>query len=247
MGRIRPPRIDSFELRAGRVLGGRYEVNELLGAGWEGEVYSVTEVRTGIPRAAKVFFPHRNVRDRALRAYAKKLNRLRDCPIIIQYHHSETFSCRGQPVTVLVSDLVDGEILEEFIGRQPGRRLHPFEALHLVHTIAVGVEQIHNLGEYHGDLHDRNVLVRRHGLGFNVKLLDFYDWGGPRRQKRAHDVLDLVRLLYDAVGGKKHYRRQPAEIKEICLGLRSDLIRRRFPSAARLRSHLESIAWGNEG
>jgi hypothetical protein len=243
MASPRPPRIDSFALQPGRILAGRYEVNELLGAGWEGEVYSVTEVRTGIPRAAKAFFPHRNVRDLALRTYAKKLNRLRDCPIIIQYHHSERFVYRGHPVTALFSDLVEGEILEEFVRRQPGRRLHPFEALHLVHTIAVGVEQIHGLGEYHGDLHDRNVLVRRHGLGFKVKLLDFYDWGGPRRQKRAHDVLDLVRLLYDTVGGKTHYRRQPPEIKTICLGLRSDLIRRRFPTAARLRAHLESINW----
>lgn len=238
-----PPRIETFSLPPGRILAGRYEVNELLGSGWEGEVYSVIECRTGIPRAAKVFFPQRNVKDRALRAYAKKLNRLRDCPIIIQYHHSEEFSLRGHKVTALISDLVEGELLEDFLRRQPGRRIHPFEALHLVHAISVGVEQIHDSGEYHGDLHDRNVIVRRHGLGYAVKLLDFYDWGGPRHQKRAHDVLDLVRLLYDAVGGKERYPKLPPEIKAICLGLRSDLVRRKFPSATRLRVHIESIEW----
>jgi hypothetical protein len=235
--------IESFSLERGRLLAGRYEVNELLGAGWEGEVYAVSERHTGIPRAAKVFFPQRNVGDRALRTYAKKLNRLRACPMIIQYHHSDHFTFQGQTVAVLISDLVEGEILEDFVRRQPGQRLHPFEALHLVHAIAIGIEQIHNLGEYHGDLHDRNVLVNRQGLEFKVQLLDFYDWGGPRRQKRAHDVLDLVRILYDMVGGRKRYAKQPAEIKAICLGLRADLIRRRYPSAARLRSHLESISW----
>jgi hypothetical protein len=51
--------------------------------------------------------------------------------------------------------------------------------------------------------------VRRHGLGFTVKLLDFYDWGGPRHQKRAHDVLDLVRLLYDSVGERSVTRDCP--------------------------------------
>ena len=122
MSKSRPPRIDSFALPRGRLLAGRYEVGELLGAGWEGEVYSVTERRTGIPRAAKIFFPQRNVRDRTLRAYAKKLNRLRDCPIIIQYHHSEQFSYRGHSVTALISDLVEGELLEDFVRRQPGRR-----------------------------------------------------------------------------------------------------------------------------
>ena len=235
--------IESFSLERGRLLAGRYEVNELLGAGWEGEVYAVSERDTGIPRAAKVFFPQRNVGDRALRTYAKKLNRLRACPMIIQYHHSDHFTFQGQTVAVLISDLVEGEMLEDFVRRQPGQRLHPFEALHLVHAIAIGIEQIHNLGEYHGDLHDRNVLVNRQGLEFKVQLLDFYDWGGPRRQKRVHDVLDLVRILYDIVGGRKRYAKQPAEIKAICLGLRADLIRQRYPSAARLRSHLESISW----
>jgi hypothetical protein len=235
--------MDTFSFPSGRILAGRYEVNELLGSGWEGEVYSVIECRTGIPRAAKIFFPQRNVKDRTLRAYAKKLTRLRNCPIIIQYHHSEEFSVRGHKVTALFSDLVEGELLEDFIRRQPGGRLHPFEALHLIDAIVTGLEQIHTLGEYHGDLHDRNIIVRRHGLGFNVKLLDFYDWGGPRHQKRAHDVLDLIRLLPDSVGGKRHYPRLPPEIKAICLGLRSDLIRRKFPTATRLRAHLDSMEW----
>ena len=123
MSKSKPPRIDSFALPPGRLLAGRYQVSELLGAGWEGEVYSVTERRTGIPRAAKVFFPQRNVRDRTLRAYAKKLNRLRDCPIIIQYHHSEQFVYRGHSVTALISDLVEGELVGDFVRRQPGRRL----------------------------------------------------------------------------------------------------------------------------
>lgn len=239
----KPPRIDSFDLSAGRILGGRYVVHELLGTGWEGEVYSVIERRTGIPRAAKLFFPQRNPKDQTVRRQAKKLDRLRNCPIIIQYHHSEEIRHRGQTVTVLISELVEGVLLEDFVRRQPGHRMQPFEALHLIYAIVTGVEQIHNRGEYHGDLHDRNVLVRRHGIGFDVKLLDFFHRGGSSRVSRAQDVVECIRLLYDAVGGRKRYAAQPPEIKSICRGLRADLIRRKFPTAGRLRAHLESFDW----
>lgn len=241
--RSKLPRIRSFQFSPGRVIAGRYVVHELLGAGWEGEVYSVVERRTGIPRAAKLFFPHRNPRDSNVLRQAKKLDRLRDCPIIIQYHHSEELRHRGHRVTVLISELVEGVLLEEFVRSQRSRRLQPFEALHLIYAIICGIEEIHNRGEYHGDLHDGNVLVRRKGIGFQVKLLDFFHRGGSWRQSRALDVVECVRLLYDAVGGRARYASQPPEIKSICLGLRTDLIRRRFPTAGRLRAHLESFDW----
>ena len=97
--------------------------------------------------------------------------------------------------------------------------------------------------EYHGDIHDRNVLVKREGIRFELKLLDFYQLGRSDRSKIREDVKQLVRILYDAVGGRGRYARQPAEIKEICCGLRGDLIVRKFPTAAHLRRHLESFDW----
>ena len=51
------PRIDEFEFARGRVLAGKYEVIERLGKGWEGEVYRLRELATGIERAAKFFDP----------------------------------------------------------------------------------------------------------------------------------------------------------------------------------------------
>ena len=72
----------TFGLRPGDVLAGKYRVCDLLGAGWEGEVYLVRELATGIERSAKVFFPARNPGNRALRFYAKKLHKLRHCPIL---------------------------------------------------------------------------------------------------------------------------------------------------------------------
>jgi tRNA A-37 threonylcarbamoyl transferase component Bud32 len=235
--------IDRFDFPAGRRLAAKYCVDAYLGSGWEGEVYRVTEVRTGIPRAAKIFYPQRNVRDRAVRVYARKLERLRDCPLVVQYHHTESLRHKSEQVTCLISEFVDGELLEDFVRRQPGKRLQSFEALCLMHALASGIEQIHALKEYHGDIHDHNVLVQRRGIGFDVKLLDLYHWGASDRNKTREDVIQLVRLLYDAVGGKARYAKQPPEIKAVCCGLRRGLIIERFPTVSRLRRHLESFSW----
>ncbi|MHC4137751.1 MAG: protein kinase domain-containing protein [Planctomycetota bacterium] len=238
-------RTDAFDFPNGRLIAGKYVIEDFLGSGWEGEVYRVTEKSTGLPRAAKLFYPQRNVKDRAVRIHARKLDRLRMCPIVIQYHHLEALRHRGTRIACLVSELVEGELLEDFVARQRGKRLQPFEALHLLHVLTRGVGQIHHLGEYHGDIHDRNVLVERKGIRFEVKLLDFYHWGRSDRAKMKDDVIQLVRLLYDAVGGRRRYATQPPEIKAICCGLRHDLIRRRFPTADHLRGHLESFSWGS--
>lgn len=238
------PRIDAYDLAPGRVIGGKYEVVKKLGGGWEGEVYQVVETRTGVRRAAKLFFPQRNVRDRAVLLYAKKLERLQRCPIVIQYHHSETLRVRSVDVTCLVSEYVEGTLFNDFVARQRSKRLPPFEAMHLLYPLVRGLEDIHRLGEYHGDLHGGNVLVARSGIFFDVKLVDFYHWGRPSTKHYRDDVADAVRLLYDAVGGRTHYPQQPAFVKDICKGLRKDLIVRQFPTARHLRERLETFEWG---
>ncbi len=235
--------IDAFELKPGRVIGGKYVVDAKLGGGWDGEVYKVVEQRTGAHRAAKLFFPKRNIRDRAVTFYAKKLERLRSCPIVIQYHHSEIVRHRGVPITCLISEYVEGELLSKYVARQPGKRLHPFEALHLTYALARGLEEIHKVGEYHGDLHDDNVLVRKIGIFYDMKLVDFFHWGAPTPAHNRDDVADLIRLLYDTVGGRKRYPDQPPEIKAVCRGLRRDLIRKAFPTARHLREYLEGFVW----
>ena len=236
-------RVESFDLEPGDLLLQKYEVASHLGRGWEGEVYLVHEIGTGIERAAKFFFPHRNPRNQTLTYYAKKLHRLRHCPILIQYHTQETIDYEGIPVTFVVSEYVEGEPLSEFLARQPGKRLDPFQAFHLLHALAAGIESIHNLREYHGDLHSDNIIVRRAGLGFDVKLLDLYRWRVPKRVNIQDDVCDLIKVFYEAVGGRARYARQPPEVKAICCGLRRSLILKKFNTAGQLRQRLETMQW----
>lgn len=237
------PRIDGFGFRPGKKLRGHYEVVTHLGAGWEGEVYLIRELATGIERTAKFFFPHRNERDKSALFYAKKLHKLRQCPIVIQYYAQDKISYRGVPITFLVSEFVEGELLSHFLARQIGKHLNPFQAVHLLHALAKGIESIHQMGEYHGDLHSDNIIVQRYGLGFELKLLDMFHWGASTSRHIHDDVVNLIRLFYDAVGGPKHYAKQPQEVKDICCGLKRSLILRKFKTAGHLRSHLETMQW----
>jgi serine/threonine protein kinase len=235
--------VDTFDLQPGRILANKYEVIKKLGAGWEGEVYLVREKITGIERAAKFFFPERNPNNRTIAFYATKLHKLRHSPIVIQYHTQETVRYRGQPITFLVSEYVEGELLSEFLARHPGKRLTPFQGLHLLHALAAGIENIHHMREYHGDLHTDNIVIRRFGLGYNIKLIDMFHWGAARKETIHDDVCDLVRILYDALGGSRHYARHPVEIKAICCGLKRSLILKKFRSAGQLREYLETMQW----
>ena len=233
----------TFDLHADLILADKYRVISRLGAGWEGEVYLVRETSTGIERSAKIFFPNRNPRNRSVRFYAKKLHKLRHCPILIQYHNQERIELEGERMTILVSEFVEGELLSAFVRRQPGGRLQPFEAMHLLHALVDGIEVIHDQGEYHGDLHSDNVLVQRRGLGFDVKLVDMFQWGKPSAANIQEDVVNLVHMFHEMVGGPMRYAKQPDEVKEICRGLKRGLILSRFRTAGHLRQHLETMEW----
>ena len=234
-------RRSSFDFEPGTLLGNNFEVVERLGGGWEGEVYKVVERGTRIVRAAKLFYPQRNSGDRALRYTARKLHKLRHCSILIHYHAAEPVLVDGDRITMLVSDFVEGELLSSFLRRFPGHRLRPFEALHLLHALASGVEEIHLLGEYHGDLHSDNVIVSRFGLEFDLKLIDLYRRDGSPAKCRRYDLYDLVYVFWEALGGASRYARHPAAVKYICCGLKRSLIRTKFPTVSHLRQHLEEL------
>lgn len=239
----RAGRVKRFDFLPGRVVAGKYQIERELGSGWEGEVYAIVERTTGIRRAAKFYYPHRDPTGKAAITYARKLDALRHCPILMQYHHQEVAYFKKHKITVVISELVEGTKLSEFLQQQPEGRLSAFEALHVLHTLARGIAPIHARGEYHGDIHEHNIMLRRQGIDFDVKLLDFFDLGRPGRDKIRKDVLNLVEVLYTCVGGREHYAGQPAVIKQIIRGLKDSLILKRFQSAGDIQRHLETLEW----
>jgi serine/threonine protein kinase len=235
--------IDAFNLHPGRVLLGRYEVMAQLGSGWEGEVYRVRERGTDIERAAKLFYPHRNPNGRVSRRYAGKLHKLRDCPILVQYLTYGETRIRNTGITVLISEFVDGPLLSEFIQRQRGKVLSQFQAVHLLHALATGIEDIHLHGEYHGDIHADNIIVRHFGLSFDLKLFDFYHAGRTTRDNLNTDIVDIIRIFYDSLGGKKRYASLGGNVKAIINGMKRSLIARKFPHVSDLKCYLENASW----
>src|SRR3984885_9151201 len=119
----RPGKTKRFDFPLGRSVAGKYVLERPLGSGWEGEVYAIIEKNTGIRRAAKFYYPHRDPTGKAAIAYARKLDALRHCTILMQYHHQETAYFKKKKVTVVISELVEGEKLSQFLASQPNHRL----------------------------------------------------------------------------------------------------------------------------
>ena len=232
-----------FDFPEGKILSGKYVVEKRLGVGWEGEVYKIREINTGIIRAAKFYYPVRNPNGKTAVRYSQKLNRLSECRIIMQYAHQDWIIFRRQRVEFLVSEFIEGEVLSDYLARQPGKRLHPFEALSILEALCRGMETVHKHREYHGDIHLSNIMIQRKGLGFKLKLIDFFYWKGPVRENIFTDVVDLIRILYDMIGGKKQYSKMPPQIKTICCGLKVSLIRKKFRTAGQLRQALNQLEW----
>ncbi len=232
-----------FDFAPGRKIAGKYEIERPLGSGWEGEVYAIIERTTGIRRAAKFYYPYRDPTGKAAIAYARKLDALRHCPILMQYHHQEVAYVRKRKVTIVISELVEGRKLSEFLHVQRNHALSTFEALHVLHTLVRGIAPIHARGEYHGDIHDDNIIIRRAGIGFEVKLIDFFDLGRPNRWKIHKDVLNLIEVFHTIVGGRERYAKQPKVVKDIIRGQKDSLILQRFQSAGDIQRHLENLTW----
>lgn len=233
----------TFDFSPGRVLARKYEVVNRLRAGTLGEFYRLNERATGIERTGKFFYPHLDPHGRISVRYAKKLYRLRRIDALMQYHTQERISVDGRPVTFLVSDPVVGEPLRDFLDRQPKNRLSVFEGLHLLHALTLGVGRMHAADECHGDLVMDNVLVRRHGLGFKVKLIDPAPVHGATGDALRDDVYSLLRLFHTTIGGSDVYAQAPTSVKDLCQGLRRTPIYGAYRDADALRQRLESLAW----
>jgi serine/threonine protein kinase len=236
--------IKAFDFKINQEICGKYIVKEKLGAGWEGEVYKIIEKTTGIERAAKFFYPHRNIGNKIAKHYAKLLHRLSSCPIVIHYQTYEKIIFEEHDIMVIVSEYVCGEQLSTFLARQRGKYIGIFPGLQLLHALAAGLESMHSLRITHGDLHPQNIIIKRYGLGFDLKVLDMYrHHGSTLRNDVATDIYDSIRVFYDAIGGAKKYSKHPPEIKGIILGLKRGLIQKKFKTASQLKNYLENTQW----
>lgn len=242
----RKNRISSFDLEKGTILASKYIVLGCLGSGYEGEVYQIREMHTDITKAIKLFYPHRNKGFKISTRYIRKLDKLKEASLVMDYHSMETIFIDGIEIAGLVSEFIQGELLSELVRKSRGGRLGTFQALHLFYALVKGMEEVHKTGEYHGDLHLENVIIKRFGLALDLKVIDFHHWGDSKKANREEDLIKLIHIFYEMLGGPKFYKKLPPPIKFIIKGLKRNLILKEFKNLTALRVHLERLEWGYE-
>ena len=151
-------------LEAGSKLG-PYEILAPLGAGGMGEVYRARDEQLEREVAIKVLPADLAEDANRLARFEREAKAVASLshPNILAIHH---FGREGT-VTFAVTELVDGDTLEELIesGGVPQRK-----AIDYCRQIANGLAAAHEKGVVHRDVKPANVIVNREG---RVKILDF--------------------------------------------------------------------------
>ncbi|RGC69367.1 Serine/threonine-protein kinase PknA [Micromonospora sp. MW-13] len=153
-------------LHSGLRLGGRYRLDTRIGAGGMGEVWRAVDEVLGRVVAVKAMLPE--VADEP--DFARRF--LAEAKAMASVNHPAVASIhdygRGDGVTFLVMEFVDGESLAGLL-RRTGR-LAPEDAMRLIAQAADGLQAVHDCGIVHRDVKPANLLIRRNG---SVLITDF--------------------------------------------------------------------------
>ncbi|HZF37718.1 MAG TPA: ankyrin repeat domain-containing protein [Blastocatellia bacterium] len=158
----------------GRLLDGKYRLEELCGRGGMGAVYRALHVGTGRRVAVKVIAPelagNREFIER-FRREAKTIGRLRHPNIV----NVTDFGITGEnehTLAYLVMEHLEGVTLAAKL--KDKRPLPLADALDILSQTCAAIDEAHRLGILHRDLKPENIWLEpvRDG-GCNVKVLDF--------------------------------------------------------------------------
>jgi len=232
-----------YDFAPGRILARKYEVLSHVTSTKDGELYRLTEKATGIERTAKFFYQDQLNKSTKAAIYAQKLHKLRNCKILMHYRTQETVSIAGLPVSFVVWDQINGMQLEDFIAQQKNGRLSLFESLHLLHAVASGLDAIHSMQEYHGNISAENIIVNRKGISFQVKLINMSLEDRPVNRSINEDVVNLVKIFANAVTLPSRSAKIPDGVKLLYSNFKTARISERFKNAGVLKMHLETMLW----
>ena len=149
------------------LVGGRYQLGEVIGRGGMAEVLHGTDVRLGRDVAVKVLRedlardPSFQARFRREAQSAASL----DAPTIVAVYDTGEDD-RGVPWIVM--EYVDGRTLRDILNTEG--RLLPTRAFEICADICAALEVAHSAGMVHRDIKPANVMLTSHG---EVKVMDF--------------------------------------------------------------------------
>jgi beta-lactam-binding protein with PASTA domain len=154
-----------------RLLGGRYQVGELLGYGGMAEVHRGRDLRLGRDVAIKMLrsdlardatFQMRFERE------AQNAASLNHPAIVSVYDTGEERGPTGEVLPYIVMEFVNGRTLKEILGVEG--RLMPRRALEITADICAALEFSHRHSIIHRDIKPGNVMLTQTG---QVKVMDF--------------------------------------------------------------------------
>ena len=154
------------------VIGGRYELEDLLGRGGMAEVRRAIDTRLGRPVAIKQLRtdlatdPTFQARFRREAQSAAGLNH----PNIVAVYDTgeETDPRTGTSIPYIVMELVEGPTLRDVL--RDGRKILPERALELTQGVLDALSYSHRAGIIHRDIKPANVMLTQSGA---VKVMDF--------------------------------------------------------------------------
>ncbi len=153
-----------------RLLGGRYQLGELLGYGGMAEVHRGRDQRLGRDVAVKVLRADL-ARDpgfqERFRREAQNAAALNHPAIVAVYDTGEEETPEGA-LPYIVMEYVDGQTLKEVLA-QDGR-IMPERALEIVADVCAALDFSHRHGIVHRDIKPANVMLTPNGA---VKVMDF--------------------------------------------------------------------------
>jgi serine/threonine-protein kinase len=153
-----------------RLLGGRYELDGIVGRGGMAEVYRARDIRLDRIVAVKTLREDL-ARDQTFQARfrreAQSAASLNNPSIVAVYDTGED-DTDGSHIPYIVMEYVDGRTLRELL--REDRRLLPERALEITDGVLRALEYSHRSGIVHRDIKPGNVMLTRSG---QVKVMDF--------------------------------------------------------------------------
>ena len=153
-----------------RLLGGRYELDGVVGRGGMAEVYRARDIRLDRIVAVKTLREDL-ARDQTFQARfrreAQSAASLNHPSIVAVYDTGEDMT-GPRPVPYIVMEYVDGRTLRDLL--RDDRRLLPERALEITDGVLRALDYSHRNGIVHRDIKPGNVMLTRTG---EVKVMDF--------------------------------------------------------------------------
>jgi eukaryotic-like serine/threonine-protein kinase len=153
-----------------RLLGGRYELDGVVGRGGMAEVYRARDIRLDRVVAVKTLREDL-ARDQTFQARfrreaqsAASLNH----PSIVAVYDTGEDNHGTAPVPYIVMEYVDGRTVRDLM--RADRRLLPERALEITDGVLRALDYSHRNGIVHRDIKPANVMVTRTG---DIKVMDF--------------------------------------------------------------------------